>query len=168
MTVEDFLQRPEGVRKSGQRWMARCPAHADRSPSLSVREGEDGRILLHCFAGCSVEAICEAIGCHLCDLFPDTPTPRGQGKPSRPSKIDRVALAFRFELVALDRRLRADRVLKAAKGCCIDKMADKDFDRLMNVVGRAYDDQELAEFLETVADDLRVRAYKKTVAFDAA
>ncbi|HLW82620.1 MAG TPA: hypothetical protein VKS20_11345 [Candidatus Acidoferrales bacterium] len=49
--------------------MTRCPAHADRSPSLSIREGSDGRVLLHCFAGCSLEAVCEATGIHVFNLF---------------------------------------------------------------------------------------------------
>lgn len=40
---------------------ARCPAHDDRSPSLSLRDGEDGRLLVHCFAGCSYEAVHEAL-----------------------------------------------------------------------------------------------------------
>jgi hypothetical protein len=38
-------------RNSGAGWMARCPAHDDRSPSLSIRE-RDGRLLVHCHAGC--------------------------------------------------------------------------------------------------------------------
>src|SRR5437879_5166259 len=61
MTIEDFLARLDGVRKSGQRYMARCPAHQDRNPSLSIREGERG-VLVRCFAGCSYQEIMAAIG----------------------------------------------------------------------------------------------------------
>ena len=50
--------------------MARCPAHADRSPSLSIRETRDGTLLLKCFAGCSVAAITRAVGLEVADLFP--------------------------------------------------------------------------------------------------
>jgi hypothetical protein len=43
-----------GRRRAGS---ARCPARDDHKPSLSIREGRDGRRLVHCFAGCSPEAI---------------------------------------------------------------------------------------------------------------
>ncbi len=42
-----------GARRSGDGWLARCVAHEDRDPSLSVAEGDDGRPLVHCHAGCS-------------------------------------------------------------------------------------------------------------------
>jgi CHC2 zinc finger len=50
MTVADVLERFEGVRRSGRGWTARCPAHNDHRPSLSIAAGREGRILLHCFA----------------------------------------------------------------------------------------------------------------------
>jgi len=54
------------------RWKACCPAHADKSPSLSIRQLEDGRVLLHCFAGCSAEEVVGSVGFDMQDLFPDT------------------------------------------------------------------------------------------------
>ena len=51
MTAEDFA-KALGGRKVGGGWMARCPAHHDREPSLSIREADDGKILVHCHAGC--------------------------------------------------------------------------------------------------------------------
>jgi len=62
MNIEEVLERLEGVRRTGSGWVARCPAHDDRSPSLSVAEGRDGRVLLRCFAGCEFAAIADAIG----------------------------------------------------------------------------------------------------------
>lgn len=53
---------------NGAGWVACCPAHDDRSPSLSIRE-QNGRILLYCFAGCSVEAICAAARITTKELF---------------------------------------------------------------------------------------------------
>ncbi len=50
-------------------WRARCPAHHDERPSLSIAEGTDGRCLLHCFAGCSVDEIVAALGLQTEDLF---------------------------------------------------------------------------------------------------
>lgn len=51
--------------------MARCPAHQDRHASLSVTEFRDGKVGLHCFAGCTTGEVCEAIGLTLRDLFPE-------------------------------------------------------------------------------------------------
>ena len=70
MTAE-IIARALGGRKVGQGWTARCPAHDDRSPSLSIREADDGKILLHCWSGCDPEAILTAIGLTWRDLYPD-------------------------------------------------------------------------------------------------
>jgi hypothetical protein len=43
------------------KWLARCPAHDDEKPSLSIGEGRDGRLLLFCFAGCSFAEVCDAL-----------------------------------------------------------------------------------------------------------
>ena len=67
---EKVLDRLAGLRQSAPgRWIARCPAHEDRSPSLSIRELEDGRVLLHCFAGCGAGDVLAAIGLRMGDLF---------------------------------------------------------------------------------------------------
>jgi CHC2 zinc finger len=68
MNVEAVLARLNGVRCNGAGWMARCPAHQDRSPSLSIRE-ENLKILLHCFGGCSIEAVCLALEIKVSELF---------------------------------------------------------------------------------------------------
>lgn len=65
-----LLDRLELVRQTAPgRWIARCPAHADRSPSLSVRELEDGRLLVHDFGGCEIGDVLAAVGLTLSDLF---------------------------------------------------------------------------------------------------
>ena len=70
--VDVVLTRLERVRRSGDGWVARCPAHEDRSPSLSVREGGDGRVLVYCHAGCCTEDVVAAIGLSMRDLFADS------------------------------------------------------------------------------------------------
>jgi hypothetical protein len=71
MPAADLLDRLEKVRRTGDgRWSARCPAHKDKGPSLSVRELPDGRVLLHCFAGCPVHAVLAAAGVPMGALFP--------------------------------------------------------------------------------------------------
>ena len=83
MSAETILSRLEKVRKSGPgRWVACCPAHADKSPSLAVRELDDGRVLLHCFAECATEAVLDAIGLEFDDLFPERLTEH-RYKPER-------------------------------------------------------------------------------------
>jgi DNA primase len=52
--IENLLGRLKKVKGRNGSWTACCPAHNDGSPSLAIREGEDGRVLLHCFGGCSV------------------------------------------------------------------------------------------------------------------
>ena len=72
MSVAPLLDRLEGVRLTGPRgWVARCPAHGDKTPSLSIRELPDGRALVHCFAGCDTHDVLAAIGLSLRDLFPE-------------------------------------------------------------------------------------------------
>jgi predicted protein tyrosine phosphatase len=67
--LDNVLARFHRVRRNGEGWTAQCPAHEDREPSLSVHE-RDGKILLHCHAGCSVQAICAAAEIGMSDLFP--------------------------------------------------------------------------------------------------
>jgi len=70
MTIEQILQRLSGVRRRGGGWIARCPAHEDRNPSLSIHE-VDGTILLHCFAGCRFKEVVAAMGLTERDFFAD-------------------------------------------------------------------------------------------------
>lgn len=48
---------------------AQCPVHEDRVPSMTLSEGDDGRVLLHCHAGCEPEAIVAELGLEMRDLF---------------------------------------------------------------------------------------------------
>lgn len=102
-TVLDRL-RARGLEPvtSGSGYSCRCPAHEDRSPSLSINVGDDGRVLLTCHAGCRFDAVLDTLGLRPTDLFPDDaggsghhpfprPAPRtparpaGKAKPTFPS-----------------------------------------------------------------------------------
>lgn len=100
-----LLSRLEGVRQSGpNRWLARCPAHHDKNPSLSVRELDDGRTLLHCFAGCDTAAVLAAVGLEFSDLYPPRPATTTFVKPERQpfNDLDVLkALAYEVEIVML-------------------------------------------------------------------
>ena len=78
--MNKLLDRLESVAEVGQgRWIAKCPAHDDRSPSFSIREVDD-RILAHCFAGCDIGDVLAAIGLELKDLYLE---PLGHHLPAR-------------------------------------------------------------------------------------
>lgn len=71
MTAADIAQALGG-RKTARGWVVRCPAHNDRSPSLSIADA-DGRVLVHCFAGCEQEAVIDALRAR--GLWPERPLP---------------------------------------------------------------------------------------------
>jgi hypothetical protein len=81
--VDRVLDRLEQVKKNGSGWLACCPAHDDRTASLSVKEGDDGRVLLFCHAGCSVEQIVGELGLGVHDLFPE----KRNGSPAESEAI---------------------------------------------------------------------------------
>lgn len=68
--AENLVQRLAKVRGRNGSWTACCPAHNDRGPSLAVRELPDGRVLVHCFAGCETQSVLAAVGMDMTDLFP--------------------------------------------------------------------------------------------------
>jgi putative DNA primase/helicase len=85
--VTHVLNLVDGIRRSGSGWTARCPAHEDRHASLSVTEGHDGRALIHCHAGCSVDAVTDALGMSKGDLFVSRPMPMPPSKTSRQREV---------------------------------------------------------------------------------
>lgn len=101
-TAADILARFDSVRRTGpDSFTARCSAHDDRRPSLSIKLETD-RVLLHCFAGCSPDAVAGAVGLRLADLFTE---PRGrsermpiqrrrQTRQARPTPKRRVVREF--------------------------------------------------------------------------
>jgi hypothetical protein len=94
--IEVVLARLDrsGLKRSGRGWVARCLAHDDRHASLSVTEADDGKVLLHCHAGCTTEDVLKAHGLTFRDLFPQDdrgrPAPSGR-PPHRPAQEARPA-----------------------------------------------------------------------------
>lgn len=61
--IDAILSRLEKVKRTGRgNWIACCPAHDDRSPSLTLHQAEDGRVLCRCWSGCGFAEIVEAVG----------------------------------------------------------------------------------------------------------
>ncbi|MBL8402706.1 CHC2 zinc finger domain-containing protein [Accumulibacter sp.] len=81
--IDNLLARLGKVKRTGAgTWTACCPAHDDRGPSLAVRELDDGRILLHCFSGCTVHEVLAAVDLDISDLFPA----RALDHPAKPER----------------------------------------------------------------------------------
>ncbi len=153
----DFLAQLDTVRDRGHgKWSARCPAHADKTPSLSITEGERG-LLLKCWSGCTIIEITSALGLRVSDLFYDAPVSRGQRQAAKPVKPDLRRLAFQYELAALDRRLRARKILDLAEQIDPSSLTDEETEAALEAVKRGYVDLERAERLEAMADDLRMK-----------
>lgn len=101
MTALELLPRLKGLRRCGGNWIARCPAHEDRSPSLSVCERQ-GRVLLHCFAGCPTEAVCDALRIRMADLFVE-PSVSRKTEPPIARAVERQIAGLRSRLTPRER-----------------------------------------------------------------
>jgi hypothetical protein len=86
VTVADFLDRLERVKRSGAVWVARCPAHEDTHASLSVGVGVGECVLVHCHAGCRTEDVVAALGLTMGDLYTRT-SPRDTGATLQRSPV---------------------------------------------------------------------------------
>ena len=167
MTINDLLPRLESVRQRGAgRWVSRCPGHADKSPSLSISEGDKG-LLLRCWAGCTVAEICGGLGLSQRDLFYDRRlNPRSQSArllcPA--PQLDRLAVAWRFELAALDLRLRAERIFSEALKVNCERLSHEDLDRALSFVAQGHDDIARAEVFALVADTQRLKSHSERMA----
>ena len=104
--IEQLLSRLERVKPNGNgKYLACCPAHNDKSPSLGIKQDDNGKILIHCFSGCAVTDIVSAVGMQLSDLMPDNPTYKKRSKPPRFNKyelFDRLV----FETIILSLAIR--------------------------------------------------------------
>ena len=130
MSANTLLSHLNGVKRAGPgRWIARCPAHEDKSPSLSVRETEEGRVLVRCFAGCEFEEIVATAGVEVSEMFPPNP-PRPEGyrperRPFLPADVFEIA---RFEVSVV-----------YLIGCDLHKhkaMSEQDYERLLTACSR--------------------------------
>lgn len=80
--LENFLSHLEGVKSKGNgKWIAKCPAHADKSPSFSICQGRDGKILIKCWSGCSSDEVLAAMNLKWSDLSPTRYDPKNSDFP---------------------------------------------------------------------------------------
>lgn len=82
MPIDTLLNKLERVKSTGHgRWIASCPTRDDKHPSMTIRELDDGRVLIHDFGGSSPQEILDSIGLTFADLFPEPIT--DHAKPER-------------------------------------------------------------------------------------
>lgn len=99
MSLEILLSRLHKVRKSSNNsWMACCPSHDDKTPSLSIKDSGNGKLLLNCLAGCGKEDILGTLGMEWADIMPPNQPKEHFVKPTKQRVYATDALrAIRFE-----------------------------------------------------------------------
>jgi hypothetical protein len=145
--IDAFADLPR-FRTIGQdRFIACCPAHEDKNPSLTIRETGD-KILIYCWAGCSVSDICSAIGITVADLFHDsnhyhyTPDPQLERWRAAEVKLERWR---QVEIVRCAEALRGrDHIIHQ-----IDAVVAAGFlteDEVTNLLASEYEDYNTIEW----------------------
>lgn len=100
MSPDEFLSRLQKVRRIGaDRWIACCPAHEDKHPSLNVKIDADGTKLVVCRAGCTQEEIRHSMGCGWADFFPEKSTGIYDRKIDRAFPVSDVFSALQQEVM---------------------------------------------------------------------
>ena len=127
MSVHEILQGLDGVRKLSDGWIAKCPAHDDNTPSLSITPGDNGYVLVWCFAGCSEREVVDALGLGMDCLFPDEAFPHLARRTPAVPALHIIHLASREADVAL---MAANSVRHG------DVLSEDDYQRLLKAVER--------------------------------
>lgn len=134
MSADKLLSRLQRVKKTGPgKWIASCPTREDKSPSLAIRELDDGRVLLHDFGGDGVEAILGAVGLTFADLYPAK-----QGHVAKPVRRPFNASDV-LSLVAFESTVAVVVVSDVVHG---KEITDLDFERLLVAAQRLGDAAE--------------------------
>ena len=149
MSIEALISRLDGVKDTGGgRYMARCPAHDDRSPSLSVSEGDNDTVLVHCFSGCETEDVLSAVGLTFSDLYPERVGVEHAYKPKRNGFDARQVLAAASQEIMVV-CLIADKLASAAD--------DPDQSRLIIAAARLNNALNMSQSLGTPPEIKKIR-----------
>ena len=141
MTVEDLLPRLEAVGRTSRGYQARCPAHDDRTPSLSICEGNRG-ILLKCWAGCELTAITGKLGLEVKELFYDgllDPRQSREALQRRAKDQAEQRASGRARGRKADLLRQAEYLVQSARGMTIDAWTPAQLDKRLNRLADAYD-----------------------------
>ena len=134
MSAEVLLNQLHKVRKTGEgKWMACCCAHDDKNPSLSIKEGSDGHILIHCFAGCSPEEVLASVGMQMSDLMPERSAHYFDDQPPAPrqreTRSEEEQKNLEFRLMNYLRMIKKGHRFSPEE----DKQHSRDFARLQQI-----------------------------------
>jgi hypothetical protein len=138
--IDNLLSRLDKVKSKGSgKWLALCPAHADKRPSLAIKLTDDDKILLKCWGACDVESIVSAIGLTLSDLMPEKP----QGYNRTRARVPRFSKTEMFDRLLHEsiilslaiRQLMSGKELSQADIASVHK-AESIIDELRIEVGR--------------------------------
>lgn len=138
MSAEAIVSRLAKVKGRNGAWTACCPAHDDKGPSLAIRE-QDGKVLLHCFAGCTPDAVLGALGLDMTELFPPRPAWEDRSKPQPKVKFFASDL---LRVIALEASIVSIAARDMAKG---KTLPQADLDRLQLAYSRINDAMELSQ-----------------------
>lgn len=96
VSMDRFLTKFNGVKKTGANWMAKCPAHDDQKPSLSIKQGREGGIVLFCHGGCETKNVLAAAGWSVADIQSGRPDKNGNRYYSK-NKTEVASFDYRDE-----------------------------------------------------------------------
>lgn len=121
--------------------MARCPAHQDRNPSLSIHEGERG-LLVKCWAGCGLEDICGTLGIRQSDLFFDAlttdPHQRRESAKRRAAERAQRETHQHAQGTVIDALREADYFIHSRRGLDISNWNNARLETELNALADAY------------------------------
>ena len=142
MTLDELLPRLDSIRQRGNgRWSVRCPAHTDKSPSLSVSEGAKG-VLLKCWAGCTLTEICRSLGIEQRDVFFDAldsnPARRREAAQQRDRQRRERERHDHQQDALIDALREADYFVRSRRGLDISGWNDQKLDDELNALADAY------------------------------
>jgi hypothetical protein len=141
MTATELLPLLEGVRTRGSgKWVSRCPSHKDKSPSLTVAEGDRG-LLLKCWAGCTLEDITRTLRLSVKDLFYKADLGAAQLREAKRIRAEQQAIT-RAAYDATGRRMdalrHAEYLIRSAHGLSIESWSDQQLDAALDGLYAAY------------------------------
>jgi hypothetical protein len=158
MQMEQLLTRLEGVRHTQRGYIARCPAHTDHTPSLSLAVGKEV-LLVKCWAGCTLKEIVSSIGLCVSDLFYTY-----SGRMVRVSSDFRKRPRWNWRTIANNLEdhadglwARAQSVLSIARNLNAAAWTEVELDAAVNAVAQAHFDIGRAKLLADAACRVRQR-----------
>lgn len=160
MTIEEFHAMNPEARPHGRGYRGPCPSCGGKQSSSKFSFTErDGKIMVHCFAGCSVAETCEALGIELKDLFFDSglSTEQRRALPPRPKRVDWRRYSSNLEFASEHHWLRADAIFTAARNFDVSVLDPESLDAAWECLAIGFNSLQASENLGRAACGVRVK-----------